>query len=197
VLTLSEEHAPIFARYDPEQNLLIPPSLDEWLPEEHLARFNSEVVEESLDLTPLLEGYHNAEGGHPAVHPKMLTRLLVYGYAIGVRSSRKIELATYEDVAFRCLAANQHPDYDTIARFREKNLEVLQGMFIQGLKIAERVGLVKLGRVALDGTKVRANASKHKATSYGRMLLKEKELEARVRALFEEARKIVLEEDGQ
>ena len=193
----SDEHAPVFSRYDPKQNLLLPPNLEEWLPEEHLARFISEIVEESLDLAPLLERYQNAEGGHPALHPKMLTKLLVYGYAVGVRSSRKIERATHEDVAFRYLAANQHPDHNTIARFREKNLDVLEGLFIQGLKIAERIGLVQLGRVALDGTKVRANASKHKAMSYGRMVVKEKELQAKVRALFAEAQKLDLEEDAQ
>jgi transposase len=192
-----EERAPVFRRYDPKQSLLLPPDLDEWLPEEHLARFISEIVEESLDLSPLIDRYHNAEGGHPALHPKMLTKLLVYGYAIGVRSSRKIERATYEDLAFRYLSANQHPDHNTIARFRERNLDVLEGLFIQGLKIAERLGLVKLGRVAIDGTKVRAHASKHKAMSYGRMLVKEKELQATVRKLFAEARKIDLEEDAQ
>jgi hypothetical protein len=122
---------------------------------------------------------------------------LVYGYAIGVRSSRKIERATYEDVAFRYLAANQHPDHNTIARFRERNLDVLEGLFIQGLKIAERLGLVRLGRVAIDGTKVRAHASKHKAMSYGRTLVREKELQATVRKLFAEARKIDLEEDAE
>lgn len=127
----------------------------------------------------------------------MLTKLLVYGYAVGVRSSRKIERATYEDVAFRYLAANQHPDHDTIARFREKNLDVLEGLFIQGRKIAEGIGLVKLGRVALDGTKVRANASKHKAMSFGRLVVREKELQAKVRALFAEAQKLDLEEEAQ
>ncbi len=193
----TEERAPVFSPYDTDQRLLLPPNLNEWLPEEHLARFISEVVEESLDLSPLIDRYRNAEGGHPALHPKMLTKLIVYGYAVGVRSSRKIERATYEDVAFRYLAANQHPDHNTIARFREKNLDVLEGLFIQGLKIAERLGLVKLGRVALDGTKVRAHASKHKAMSYGRMLVKEKELRAKVRKLFEEARKLDLEEDAE
>jgi transposase len=193
----TEERAPVFTPYDTSQSLLLPPSLNDWLPEDHLARFISEVVEESLDLSPLIEGYRNAEGGHPALHPKMLTKLIVYGYAIGVRSSRKIERATYEDVAFRFLAGNQHPDHNTIARFREKNLDVLEGLFIQGLKIAERLGLVKLGRVAIDGTKIRAHASKHKAMSYGRMVAKEKELEAKVRELFDEARKTDLEEDAQ
>ncbi|MGC2035433.1 MAG: IS1182 family transposase [Thermoplasmata archaeon] len=193
----SEERAPVFSRYDPKQSLLLPPDLNEWLPEEHLARFISEIVEESLDLSPLIDRYHNAEGGHPALHPKMLTKLLVDGYAVGVRSSRKIERATYEDLAFRYLSADQHPDHNTIARFRERNLDVLEGLFIQGLKIAERLGLVKLGRVAIDGTKVRAHASKHKAMSYGRMLVKEKELQATVRKLFAEARKIDLEEDAR
>jgi transposase len=196
-MTPSEELAPVFSRYDSKQHLLLPPNLEDWLPEEHLARFISEIVEESLDLSPLIDRYHNAEGGHPALHPKMLTKLVVYGYAIGVRSSRKIERATYEDVAFRYLAANQHPDHNTIARFRERNLDVLEGLFIQGLKIAERMGLVKLGRVAIDGTKVRAHASKHKAMSYGRMLVKEKELQAKVRQLFAEARKLDREEDAE
>ena len=193
----AEKREPNFRRYDPQQNLLLPPNLEEWLPEEHLARFISEVVEESLDLAPLIDRYSNQEGGQPAVHPKLLTKLLVYGYAIGVRSSRKIERATYEDVAFRYLAANQHPDHNTINRFRERNIEVLEGLFVQGLKIAERLGLVKLGRVALDGTKVKANASKHKAMSYGRMVVKERELRAKVHALFEEARKTDLEEDAR
>ncbi len=196
-MTPSAERAPVFRHYDPKQNLLLPPNLDDWLPEDHLARFISEIVEESLDLSPLIDHYHNAEGGHPALHPKMLTKLLVYGYAIGVRSSRKIERATYEDVAFRYLAANQHPDHNTIARFRERNLDVLEGLFVQGLKIAERMGLVKLGRVAIDGTKVRAHASKHKAMSYGRMLVKEKELQAKVRQLFAQARNLDLEEDAE
>ena len=193
----AEKREPNFRRYDAHQNLLLPPNLDEWLPEEHLARFISEIVEESLDLTPLIDHYSNQEGGQPAVHPKMLTKLLVYGYSIGVRSSRKIERATYEDVAFRYLAANQHPDHNTIARFRERNIEVLEGLFVQGLKIAERLGLVKLGRVALDGTKVKASASKHKAMSYCRMVVKERELRAKVHALFAEARKVDLEEDTQ
>ena len=193
----SEKRAPNFRPYDPHQNVLLSPNLNEWLPEDHLARFISDVVEESLDLSPLIDRYANQDGGQPAVHPKMLTKLVVYGYAIGVRSSRKIERATYEDLAFRWLSADQHPDHNTIARFREKNLDVLEGLFVQGLKIAERLGLVKLGRVALDGTKVRANASKHKAMSYGRMLVKEKELEAKVRAIFAEARKVDLEEDAQ
>ena len=127
----------------------------------------------------------------------MLTKLLVYGYAIGVRSSRKIERATFEDVAFRYLAANQHPYHNTIARFRERNLDVLEGLFIQGLKVAERLGLVKMGRVAIDGTKVRAHASKHKAMSYGRMLVRERELQSKVRQLFAEARKVDLEEDAE
>lgn len=193
----SKKRAPNFRPYDPHQSVLLSPNLDEWLPEEHLARFISEVIEESLDLSPLIDRYANQDGGQPAVHPKMLTKLVVYGYAIGVRSSRKIERATYEDLAFRWLSADQHPDHNTIARFRERNLDVLEGLFVQGLKIAERLGLVKLGRVALDGTKVRANASKHKAMSYGRMLVKEKELEAKVRAIFAEAQKIDLEEDAQ
>jgi transposase len=194
----TEERAPpVFEDYDPNQTVLLSPNLHDWLPEEHLARYISEVVEESLDLAPLLERYRNASGGHPAVHPKMLTKLLVYGYAIGVRSSRKIERATYEDLAFRWLAANHHPDHNTIARFREKNLDALEGLFIQGLQISEKLGMVHLGRVALDGTKVRANASKHKAMSYGRMLVAERNLRAKVRKIFEEARQTDLDEDAQ
>lgn len=196
-MSSAEKREPNFRRYDPHQNLLLPPNLDDWLPEEHLARFISEIVEESLDLSPLIDRYANQEGGQPAVHPKLMTKLVVYGYAIGVRSSRKIERATYEDVAFRYLAANQHPDHNTIARFRERNLDVLEGLFVQGLKIAERLGLVKLGRVALDGTKVKANASKHKAMSYGRMVVKEKELHEKVRALLAEAQATDLEEDAR
>jgi len=152
---------PTFRKYDPKQTLLLPPNLDEWLPRDHLARIVAQVVDEHLDLAPLLASYHNESDGFPAFDPRLQLKALLYGYCIGVASSRRMEKATYEDVAFRYLAANQHPDHNTIARFRERNLDVLEGLFLQGLKIAERLGLVKLGRVAIDETKVRAHASKH------------------------------------
>jgi transposase len=141
----------------------MPPSLEEWLPEDHLARFVVETVE-TLDTTALEEAYDRR--GSEAYHPKMLLALLFYGYATGTFSSRKIEEATYDSVAFRYVAANQHPDHDTICTFRRRFLEELEGLFVQILEVAVEMGLLEVGDVALDGTKVKANASKHKALSY-------------------------------
>src|SRR5882757_3925577 len=173
-----------YLSYDPEQPLLLPPDLRDWLPEGHLASFISDVVDE-LDLSRILKKYESGDGrGRPPYHPVMMVKLLVYGYCIGRVSSRKLEQATYEEVAFRVLACNQHPDHDSIAEFRRRHLQELAGLFVQVLKMCERAGLVKLGHVAIDGSKVRANASKHKAMSYGRMCEKEQELEAEVGRLL-------------
>jgi transposase len=158
--------------YDPEQRLLLPPDLREWLPEGHLALFISDVVKQ-LDLSPIMDYYERGDGrGRPPYHPLMMVKLLVYGYCIGRVSSRKIQKATYEDVAFRVLACNQHPDHDSIAEFRKTHLQELGKLFVQVLQMCERAGLVKLGHVAIDGSKLRANASKHKAMSYERMVRK-------------------------
>ncbi len=179
------------------QLLLLPASLHDWLPEGHLARFVAEVVE-TLDLSAIYAKYEEGDGrGLAAYDPRMMVRLLIYGYCRGVASSGRIERGTHEDVAFRYLAADQHPDHDTIAAFRQEHLASLSQLFVQVLRLCRRAGLVKLGHVALDGTKVKANASKHKAMSYERMGEAEKQLEAEVKALLEEAARLDAEEDGK
>jgi transposase len=185
-----------FRRYEPDQYLLLPPDLREWLPEGHLALFVSDVVDE-LDLSQILDEYEKGDGrGYPPYHPVMMVKLLVYGYSTGVFSSRKIERATVVDVAFRVLSANQHPDHDSIATFRKRHLQALAGLFVQVLRLCEKAGLIMLGHVAVDGTKIRANASKHKAMSYARMGEAEKKLEAEIIALLEEAQRIDDNEDA-
>src|SRR6266853_4045947 len=177
----------IYLSYDPEQKLLLPPDLRDWLPEGHLALFISDMVDE-LDLSEILRHYESGDGrGRPPYHPLMMVKLLVYGYCIGKVSSRKLEQATHEDVAFRVLACNQHPDHDSIANFRQLHLQELAGLFVQVLKMCERAGLVKLGHVAIDGSKMRANASKHKAMSYERMCAQEQQLEGEVKRLLKAA----------
>jgi len=180
-----------------DQLLLLPASLHDWLPEGHLARFVAEVVE-TLDLSAIYAKYEAGDGrGLAAYDPRMMVRLLIYGYCRGVASSRRIERATYEDVAFRYLAADEHPDHDTIADFRKEHMAALAQLFRQVLRLCQRAGLVKLGHVALDGTKVKANASKHKAMSYARMGEAERQLAAEVKALLEEAARADAEEDGK
>lgn len=184
-----------FKPYNPEEMLLLPPSPRDWLPEDHLAYFVSDVVGQ-LDLREIMASYKKDDlRGQPAYHPAMMTKVLLYGYCVGVPSSRKMERRTYEDVAFRVLAAGHHPDHDTIATFRKRHLKGLGELFVQVLRLCQEAGLVKLGHVALDGTKVKANASKHKAMSYGRMCEKEKELEREVEALLRKAQEVDEEED--
>jgi transposase len=185
-----------FRAFDLGQSLLLPPDLRDWLPEGHLARFVAEVVGE-LDLSAIFSSYAEDGRGQAAYHPQMMSGLLIYGYCIGIFSSRRIERATYEDVAFRYLSGDQHPDHDTIAAFRERHLEALKGLFLQVLKLCEKAGLVKLGHVALDGTKVKANASKHKAMSYDRMCKREQELVQQISGLLTQASSIDAAEDQQ
>ena len=150
------------------QTLMFPPSLHDWLPEGHLARFLVDVVS-ALDLSAIYKSYQEKDGrGQAAYAPEMMVRLLLYGYASGVYSSRKIQTRTYEDVAFRYLSGDQHPDHATIAEFRKRHLEALSGPFTQALLLCSEAGLVKLGHVAIDGTKIKANASKHKAMTCAR-----------------------------
>jgi len=175
-----------FRDYQPNQLLLLPQDMLEWLPEDHLANFISDIVDE-LDLSAIMACYDGSTGGQPAYHPRMMVKLLLYAYAIDVPSSRKVERGTYDSVPFRVLAAGAHPNHDTIAEFRRRHLEALAGLFVAVLRLCRRARLVKLGHVALDGTKVRANASKHKAMSYGRMEEKERELAAEVARLLAEA----------
>jgi transposase len=186
-----------FRPYEPDQSLLLPPNMNDWLPEGHPASFIREVVRK-LDLSAIYDAYADgSKGGKPPCDPRMMTGLLLYAYCTGLRSSRKIEEATYESVPFRVLAADQHPDHDTICEFRKRHLAALEGLFVQVLDICREAGLAKLGHVALDGTKVLANASKHKAMSYGRMKKRRAELMAEVAELMAKAETIDAEEDAK
>jgi transposase len=185
-----------FRTCDLDQPFLLPPSLQDWLPEDHLARFIAELTN-GLDLSEIYAFYGRRDGrGKAAYHPVMMVRLLLYGYSVGVMSSRRIERASYEDVAFRYLAADQHPDHDTVASFRQQHLPVLAQLFTQVLQLCDKAGLVKLGHVAIDGTKLQANASKHKAMSYERMEEKEKQLKAEVEKLLAQAAETDAAEDA-
>ena len=182
--------------YDIDQRLLLPPDMREWLPESHLALFLLDVVNE-LDLSAIERVYDAKDSrGRAGYHPAMMVALLIYAYCVGKPSSRRIERATYEDVAFRVVAGDQHPDHDSIADFRKRHLSALAGLFTQVLKLCQKAGLVKLGHIAIDGTKIKANASKHKAMSYDRMSEAEKKLEQEIQALLEEAERVDAEEDA-
>jgi transposase len=179
------------------QILLFPPSLHDWLPEGHLARFLVDVVS-ALDLGAIYASYREKDGrGQAAYAPEMMVRVLLYGYANGVYSSRKIEKRTYEDLAFRFLSGDQHPDHATLADFRKRHLESLAGLFTQALLLCAEAGLVKLGHVSIDGTKIKANASKHKAMSYKRMNETEARLEQEIKELLRQAEQTDAEEDAQ
>ena len=168
-----------FKDWDVQQIMMFPPSVQEFVPEGHLAHFVRETVREALDLSEILDAY-GEERGQPPYHPVMMTALLLYGYCQGVYSSRRLARACAERVDFMAVTAMSQPDFRTISDFRKRHLKALQGLFVQVLRLCQRQGLVKLGHVALDGTKVKANASKHKAMSYGRMLRSEKDLSAEV-----------------
>ena len=180
--------------YDPDQQLLLPAALQEWLPDDHLAYFISDVVDQ-LDLSSITARYEGERRGGPPYHPRMMVKVLLYGYCVGVASSRRIVQRLHEDIAFRVLAANNTPDFRTISDFRKDHLGALSGLFLQVLAFCQRAGLVKLGHVALDGTKVRANASRHKAMSYKRMKEKEEQLAAEVAELLRRAQEVDDEED--
>jgi transposase len=180
--------------YYPDEELLLPPSLRDWLPENHLAYFVSDVVD-NLDLSAMDAVYGNEKRGQPPYNPQMMTKVLVYGYCVGVFSSRRIERRLVEDIAFRVLAAGNQPNFRTISDFRKIHLKTLEGLFEQVLKIALEAGAMKIGRVALDGTKVKANASKHKAMSYDRMQEKEKQLREEVKQLLKQAEAADAEDD--
>ena len=180
--------------YDPDQQLLLPAALQEWLPPDHLAYFISDVVDQ-LDLSAITTRYEQERRGGPPYHPSMMVRVLLYGYCTGVASSRRIARRLHEDIAFRVLAANNTPDFRTVSDFRKDHLEALGELFLQVLELCQQAGLVRLGHVALDGTKVRANASKHKAMSYGRMKEKEEQLQSEVDELLRKAQEVDEEED--
>ncbi|RKH56746.1 IS1182 family transposase [Corallococcus interemptor] len=184
-----------FRPWNVQQDFLLPPSLLDWLPEHHLARFVLEVVEE-LDLAPIYEPYERELRGYPPYEPKMMVALLLYAYCTGVTSARKIERKTQEDVAFRVLAGNQSPDHSRISEFRRRHGVHFESLFVQMLKLCARAGLVKLGHVALDGTKLKANASKHKAMSYERMQNEEEKLREKVKELLAQAEAVDVQEDA-
>jgi transposase len=173
-----------FRPIDRDTGYLLPPSVDEWLPERHLARFVVEVIDR-LDVSAMSRSYRGT--GSASYHPSVLLGLLVYGYATGVFSSRKLERATYDSVAFRFIAANDHPDHDTIATFRRRFLQEIEGLFVQVLALAREMGMLKLGTVALDGTKIHANASRHSAVSHEHAGKIEEQLKAEVAELLARA----------
>lgn len=172
-----------FRPYDPGQVLLISPVLSDWIPDGDLAHFVSDLVETgALDLAAIYASYVG-ERGQPPYDPRLMVKLLLYGYATATMSSRKLEAGTYRDIALRMLCADQHPDFRSIARFRARHLDALAGLFVQALRLCRQAGLVGLGSLALDGTKLRANASRHKAMSYDRMGPKAEQLEAEIAEL--------------
>jgi transposase len=185
-----------YRTYLPEQELLLPPSLRDWLPEQHLVYFVSDVMDQ-LDLSAMYAVYEKEKRGQPPYDPRLMTKLLVYGYCTGVFSSRRIQKRLQEDIAFKVLAAGNEPDFRTISDFRKIHIERLQNLFEQVLAMALECGAIKLGRVSLDGTKVKANASKHKAMSYVRMQEKQKQLKEEVKQLLDQATAADEQEDRQ
>ena len=183
-----------YRAYLPDQDLLLPPSLREWVAEDHLVYFVSDVVDQ-LDLSAIHAVYGEEKRGQPPYDPRLMTKLLVYGYCTGVFSSRRIQKRLQEDIPFKVLAAGNEPDFRTISDFRKIHIGTLQGLFEQVLGMALEVGAVKVGRVSLDGTKIKANASKHKAMSYGRMEEKQQQLKEEVKQLLEQAEAADEEED--
>jgi len=187
--------AKTFRPFERDQLLLMPPSLHDWVPEEHLARFLADVVE-TLDLEAIEDTYAE-ERGYPPYHPRMMVSVLLYAYCTGTYSSRKIAAKLVDSVAFRFLAAGNQPDFRTISEFRRRHLPALASLFEQVLHLCQRAGLVRLGRVAVDGTKLKANASKHKAMSYGRMQEKEAALRAEIAELLRRAEAADREDDAR
>ena len=187
--------AKTYRRYVPDQDLLLPPSLREWLPADHLVYFVSDLIDH-VDLSAITRVYESEARGYPPYHPVMLTKVLVYGYCVGVFSSRRIQRRLMEDVAFRVLAAGNQPDFRTIADFRKIHLAALQGLFAQVLALASELGARQVGRVAIDGSKIKANASKHKAMSYQRMGEKQQQLQDEVADLLAQAEAADAAEDA-
>ena len=187
--------ATTFRRYTPEQSILLPPSPRDWLPEGHLAYFISDTVD-NLDLSSFYEPYEGDGRRNRPFEPRMMVKVLLYGYATGTFSSRKLAKKLHEDVAFRFLSGENFPAHRTISDFRKQHLAAFQKLFVQVVRIAKEVGLVKLGMVAIDGTKVKASASKHKAMSYGRMQQEEQRLQSEIEELTTRASQVDAEEDA-
>ena len=185
-----------FRSYNPDQSLFFPPSPRDWLPEGHLAHFVSDVVEQ-LDLDEFYRRYEGDGRRNQPYEPRMMVKILIYGYASGVFSSRKLARKLHEDVAFRVLAAENFPAHRTLCEFRRRHLAEFEGLFVQVIRICKEAGLVKLGTLAIDGSKFRANVSKHKAMSYGRMNEKEQQLKEEIRDLLAKAQAVDEEEDAR
>lgn len=185
-----------FRTYEPDQLLLMPPSLKEWLSEDHLVYFISDIVE-GMKIGAIEEVYEREERGYPPYHPRMMTKVLFYAYCVGVYSSRRMARKLQEDVAFRVLGAGNLPDFRTISDFRKRHLEALKELFVQVVEICRKTGLVKLGHISLDGTKVKANASKHKAMSYGRMKKEKGRLKEEIEDILRQAEEIDKAEDEE
>mgnify|MGYP006293731507 CR=1 FL=1 len=184
-----------YREWDPDQQFLVPPSMRDWLPEDHPVYFVLDLVGE-LDISAIEEKYQAKDPrGERPYAPTMMVGLLLYGYSVGIRSSRKLEKATYEDIPFRVLCAGNHPDHTRISEFRRQHLDELEELFLQVFQICQRAGLVELGNLALDGTKVQANASKHKAMSYERMLEESERLKAEIHQILQEAETVDEAED--
>jgi transposase len=186
----------IYRPWNPGQSFLFPVSPEKWLPEDHLVYFVLDLVRE-LDLSEIYEKEEEKVQGRPAYSPRLMMALLLYSYCVGVPSSRRIERRTYEDVAFRILTSGEHPDHTRISEFRRRHLAALSGLFVQILKLCQKAGMVRLGHVALDGSKFKANASKRKAMSYKRMLEEEQRLEKLVKELLAKAEGADISDDQQ
>lgn len=180
--------------YEPNQMLLMPPSLLEWLPSDHMVHVLRQVLE-IIDLTPITSIYEGEERGYPPYHPKVMTGILLYGYCHGNTSSRKLAKHCVEDVAYRVLAANNQPDFRTINTFRKRHLDALPYLFVEILRLCQKAGMVSFGHISLDGTKIKANASKHKAMSYGRMQTDIVRLKKEITSLLKQAERTDAEED--
>src|SRR5215210_8708820 len=188
-------HAKTFRPYDQDSLLLMPPSVRDWVDPDGLPAFINDLVDE-LDLAPFMAA-HDEPRGMPPYHPRLMLKVLLYGYATGVTSSRRIEERLASDVGFMYLAGQARPDHKTIAEFRRRHLAAFRALFLEALALCQRARLVRLGRIALDGTKLKANASKHKAMSYGRMAEREAALEAEVKAILDEAEATDAAEDAR
>src|SRR5947199_4524593 len=185
-----------FRDWDIEQLMMFPPSVEDFVPQGHVAHFVRSTVSEALDLSAIVDCY-NEERGYPPYHPVMMTALLLYAYCQGIYPSRRIAKACRERVDFMAVTGMQTPDFRTISDFRKRHMAALKELFVQVLRLCQEAGLVKLGRVAIDGTKVKANASKHKAMSYGRMAEKERELKREIAEMLERAEAMDREDDAR
>ncbi len=185
-----------FRPYEPNQVLLLPPALQDWLPKDHVIYVLSDIVD-SVDLSLITDYYERELRGYPPYHPVMMAKVLIYAYSQGVYSSRKIEKRLHEDVAFRVLAAGNTPDFKAISEFRRRHLSAFRDLFVKVLQLCRQAGIVTLGHVAIDGTKIKANASKHKAMSYGRMRSEEARLKAEIEELTQKAERLDRREDEQ